>query len=177
MANANQIGSTTHFSRVKAVRRKTAEACERCREKRIKCNGLQPCQQCISKEAHCVFACAPSIVPNGNEAILEKLELVLSRLDKIESEVSQQAHTLSNLSRGVLQPDVKQRQQPVERRSGGIAQFNQETGCFEYYGQLNYTRCRIIQRHSHRPTRSRSNVSNFHCFPSRQKTEATRGWP
>lgn len=82
-----------------------------------KCNGLQPCQQCISKEAHCVFACAPSIVPNGNEAILEsvvlnpsyvaifdiiarKLELVLSRLDKIESEVSQQAHTLSNLSRG-----------------------------------------------------------------------------
>lgn len=144
MANANQNGTTTDFRRVRAVRRKTAEACERCREKRIKvsdlpqliprgsdrtvytrltriapwkCNGLQPCQQCSSKEAHCVFACAPSIVPNGNEAILEsvllnpsyvaifdilarKLELVLSRLDKIESEVSQQAHTLSNLSRG-----------------------------------------------------------------------------
>ncbi|KAI6749358.1 hypothetical protein HG530_015197 [Fusarium avenaceum] len=82
MANANQIGNTTHFSRVKAVRRKTAEACERCREKRIKVSDL------------------PQPIPRGSDHIIRKLELVLSRLDKIESEVSQQAHTLSNLSRG-----------------------------------------------------------------------------
>jgi hypothetical protein len=144
MADTNQDGSTTDFGRVKAVRKKTAEACERCREKRIKvsdlpqpiprgsertictrltrivpvkCNGLQPCQQCINKDAHCIFAYAPSIIPSGNEEILEsvlsylgsiaifdhlarKLELVLSRLGKIESEVAQQGHALSNLSRG-----------------------------------------------------------------------------
>ncbi|CAH0022521.1 unnamed protein product [Clonostachys rhizophaga] len=143
------------------VRRKASEACERCREKRIKarftaapphththtppepvtgleyltntpyqCNGLQPCDQCTKKEVQCVFTFAPLTTTSGNEALMEKLDLVLSRLDRLEEEVGRQADALRN-----NQMQVKQQQYHFRRRSSGVAQLNQQTGCFEYYGQ------------------------------------------
>ncbi|CAG9950245.1 unnamed protein product [Clonostachys rosea f. rosea IK726] len=94
------------------------------------CNGFQPCDQCTKKEVQCVFAFAPLTTNSGNEALMEKLDLVLSRLDRLEEEVGRQADALRN-----NQLQVKQQQYHFRRRSSGVAQLNQQTGCFEYYGQ------------------------------------------
>ncbi|CAI6095980.1 unnamed protein product [Clonostachys chloroleuca] len=94
------------------------------------CNGFQPCDQCTKKGVQCVFAFAPLTTNSGNEALMEKLDLVLSRLDRLEEEVGRQADALRN-----NQVQVKQQQYHFGRRSSGVAQLNQQTGCFEYYGQ------------------------------------------
>ncbi|SPJ81734.1 uncharacterized protein FTOL_09139 [Fusarium torulosum] len=138
MASSDPTNTTNGRARV--VRRKASEACERCREKRIKCNGFQPCEQCIKKDVQCVFAFAPSAQAGGTEAIVEKLDHILSRLDRIEEEQSRQSHVLANYSG----PNAKQPPYPRQRRSSGVAQLNQQTGCFEYYGQFNTNPSNVI---------------------------------
>ncbi|KAM6529342.1 hypothetical protein FALCPG4_007481 [Fusarium falciforme] len=132
MASAVSTNIVVASSRTRAVRKKAPEACGRCREKRIKCNGLQPCDQCDKKEVQCVFSFAPLASPSGHEVLVEKLNLVLSRLDRIEEQVNRQARILAHTPDPSLQ---KPRQHPSERRSSGVAQLNEQTGCFEYYGQ------------------------------------------
>ncbi|KAI9154777.1 transcriptional regulatory protein [Paramyrothecium foliicola] len=132
MANAMAANMAFHADKAKAPRKKAPEACGRCREKRIKCNGLQPCDQCYKKDIPCVFAYAPLGASGGQEALAEKLDLVLSRLDRIEEEMCRQANRIAS------NPDLnlqRQRKHPPERRSSGVAQLNEQTGCFEYYGQ------------------------------------------
>ncbi|EGU72926.1 hypothetical protein FOXB_16564 [Fusarium oxysporum f. sp. conglutinans Fo5176] len=138
MASSDPTNTTN--GRARAVRRKASEACERCREKRIKCNGFQPCEQCIKKDVQCVFAFAPSAQACGTEAIVEKLDHILSRLDRIEEEQSRQAHVLASYSG----PNAKQPPYPRQRRSSGVAQLNQQTGCFEYYGQFSTKPSNVI---------------------------------
>ncbi|KAF4986349.1 hypothetical protein FGRMN_10876 [Fusarium graminum] len=132
--------TNTTNGRATAVRRKASEACGRCREKRIKCNGLQPCEQCIKKDVQCVFAFSLSPQACGTEAIVERLDRILSRLDKIEEEQSRQACILASYSG----PDAKRPRDLRRRRSSGIAQLNQETGCFEYYGQFDANPSNVI---------------------------------
>ncbi|EXA28691.1 hypothetical protein FOVG_19718 [Fusarium oxysporum f. sp. pisi HDV247] len=133
MASAVSTNIVAASTRTRAVRKKAPEACGRCREKRIKCNGLQPCDQCDKKEVQCVFSFAPLASPSGHDVLVEKLDLVLSRLDRIEEEMSRQARILAHTPDPSLQKPRKQH--PSERRSSGVAQLNEQTGCFEYYGQ------------------------------------------
>ncbi|EEU33435.1 uncharacterized protein NECHADRAFT_102313 [Fusarium vanettenii 77-13-4] len=132
MTSAVSTNIVVASTRTRAVRKKAHEACGRCREKRIKCNGLQPCDQCDKKEVQCVFSFAPLASPSGHEVLVEKLDLVLSRLDRIEEEMSRQARIFAHAPDPSLQ---KPRKHPSERRSSGVAQLNEQTGCFEYYGQ------------------------------------------
>ncbi|KAH7109204.1 fungal-specific transcription factor domain-containing protein [Dactylonectria macrodidyma] len=132
MSSSGVSNTLPGSNRSKAVRKKAPEACERCREKRIKCNGLQPCDQCVKKEIQCVFAFSPLATESaGNKALVEKLDLVLSRLDRIEEEMGRQASSIASVSGQA----TKQQQHSCERRSSGVAQLNQQTECFEYYGQ------------------------------------------
>lgn len=86
MASPQCSGGPALLSSSRNIRRKTTEACERCRERRIKvlfrsqdaslepeltivqCDGLQPCYQCQKKGAGCVFAVNPGAA-KGNEAL------------------------------------------------------------------------------------------------------------
>ncbi|KAK3896535.1 hypothetical protein C8A05DRAFT_39927, partial [Staphylotrichum tortipilum] len=117
----------------RAGRRKAAEACERCREKRIKCNGLLPCDQCTKKEFQCVFAFAPLVAPGaGNHEVLaEKLDLVLSRLERLEQRMSCQAN--SAVASSPRSAALRSRFLPPASQERGIAHLNQQTSCFEYY--------------------------------------------
>ncbi|KAL6705917.1 hypothetical protein ACN47E_006196 [Coniothyrium glycines] len=115
----------------RAVRKKSVEACERCREKRIKCNGVQPCGACIKKGVSCEYAYAPRPLAGGNESLLgKKLDLILSRLDRLEKQVSAQSKTQHESRGATTNPQV-----PLGSRLDGVAQLNQQTGCFEYYGR------------------------------------------
>ncbi|KAI8406577.1 hypothetical protein FOFC_14047 [Fusarium oxysporum] len=130
MASSDPTNTTN--GRARAVRRKASEACERCREKRIKfihsANIIVPASAMASNPA-----C-------GTEAIVEKLDHILSRLDRIEEEQSRQAHVLASYSG----PNAKQPPYPRQRRSSGVAQLNQQTGCFEYYGQFSTKPSNVI---------------------------------
>ncbi|EEU33338.1 uncharacterized protein NECHADRAFT_89550 [Fusarium vanettenii 77-13-4] len=135
MTSAVSTNIVVASTRTRAVRKKAHEACGRCREKRIKCNGLQPCDQCDKKEVQCVFSFAPLASPSGHEVLVEKLDLVLSRLDRIEEEMSRQARIFAHAPDPSLQ---KPRKHPSERRSSGVAQLNEQTGCFEYYSKSHF---------------------------------------
>ncbi|KAH6643575.1 fungal-specific transcription factor domain-containing protein [Boeremia exigua] len=116
------------------ARKKAVEACERCRGKRIKCDGLQPCNQCVKKSLQCDFTIAPLQKTGGTEALAERLDLVLARLDQIEKRLSQQG-TSSTIPSS--QPAIASKPQlfALRPQTRGIVKLNQQTGCFEYYGR------------------------------------------
>ncbi|KIW23689.1 uncharacterized protein PV07_11869 [Cladophialophora immunda] len=105
-----------------AVRKKTPGACEKCRERRVKCNGIQPCDQCLKKDFQCTYSFAST---SGNEALSEKLDLVLSRLSRVEEALNQNAQLWNGHNAKIL---------PAQKRRGGLAQLNPQSGCVEYYG-------------------------------------------
>ncbi|VUC22717.1 unnamed protein product [Clonostachys rosea] len=142
------------------VRKKATEACERCREKRIRvcgsslvlvtqrgqCNGTQPCDQCKKKESICVFA-LPPVTAKGHEALAEKLDAILARLDRIEHGLVQTilfngphepgaapTVSLSKTCAGDSRPATTNQLFSAEMSPTGFAQLNKQTGCFEYYG-------------------------------------------
>ncbi|KAF1980321.1 hypothetical protein BU23DRAFT_445114 [Bimuria novae-zelandiae CBS 107.79] len=132
MADFAPSNTVSGSAATRAVRKKAAEACERCREKRIKCNGLQPCDQCTKKVVECVFAFATLAAGGGNEALADKLDLVLSRLERIEQQMGWQASVIGNTAgEAATKPQLP----PLIPQSHGVAQFNQQNGCFEYYGR------------------------------------------
>ncbi|KAF9699532.1 hypothetical protein EKO04_002477 [Ascochyta lentis] len=119
------------------ARRKAVEACERCRSKRIKCNGLQPCDQCTKKSAHCEFAIAPLPAAGGTEALAEKLDLVLARLETIEQRLNQKAQgNDAQVPFPVHTPGLAKPQfLALHPKARGVVKLNQQTGCLEYYGR------------------------------------------
>ncbi|KAF2844766.1 hypothetical protein T440DRAFT_302203 [Plenodomus tracheiphilus IPT5] len=110
-----------HPATTRTTRTKSIEACERCREKRIKCNGLRPCSQCSKRDVQCVFAYTPAPETGGTELLAQKLDLVMARLDSIEQRLISPTGLASEFR---LTPQIR-----------GITQVNQQTGCFEYYGR------------------------------------------
>jgi hypothetical protein len=114
-------GTSTAWQEPAAHRKKTPGACERCRERRVKCNGCQPCDQCLKRDFLCSYTFVPAC---GNEALYEKLDLVLSRLDRVEEALSQSAKSWEPV-RPLL---------PTWTQRNGQAQLNSQSGCFEYYG-------------------------------------------
>ncbi|UPX11465.1 uncharacterized protein EKO05_0002071 [Ascochyta rabiei] len=119
------------------TRKKAVEACERCRGKRIKCNGFQPCNQCLKKNAHCDFAIAPLPTTGGTEALGEKLDLIIARLESIEQRLNQQSQDdNAHVSSPVLTPGLEKPQLlALHPNTRGVVKLNQQTGCFEYYGR------------------------------------------
>ncbi|KAH8723116.1 hypothetical protein GQ44DRAFT_685866 [Phaeosphaeriaceae sp. PMI808] len=49
------------------IRRRCPRACENCRRRKERCNGLQPCQRCRMRSVghECVFAQTAQVTPNG----------------------------------------------------------------------------------------------------------------
>jgi len=42
-------------SKQNRVRKRTPNACQRCRQQKIRCSGLRPCNQCTSRKVYCTF--------------------------------------------------------------------------------------------------------------------------
>ncbi|KAH9207575.1 fungal-specific transcription factor domain-containing protein [Leptodontidium sp. 2 PMI_412] len=111
----------------RSLRKKTPGACERCREKRIKCDGVQPCDKCSKKGQNCVFALAPL---GGTDVLADKLDLVLSRIDRLEQSMKQRSP-----SGPPYLVRAKSRNPVHAAQSSCLAQLNPQTGCFEHYGR------------------------------------------
>lgn len=63
-------------------RQRVWRACEACRKKKVKCNGEEPCQTCISYKLQCFYADNESATARIDMEYVSKLE---SRLDSMES--------------------------------------------------------------------------------------------
>lgn len=121
MDSDNGLTIPVEPSTSRTVRKNTPGACEKCRERRIKCNGGQPCSPCLKKNLHCTYTFAST---NGSEAIGDKLDLVLSRLDRLEQRLSHNERVSIHT----------ERPPPAGKGRDGMAQLNPQSGCFEYYG-------------------------------------------
>lgn len=118
----------SHSNMSASIRKKTPGACENCREKRTKCNGCHPCESCVKKKLECSYSFAPmggSGNGNGNELLAEKLDLILSRLSRLEQACGPTQK--SSIHNDGFSEDEKGQQ--------GLTQLNKQNGCFEYYGK------------------------------------------
>lgn len=71
-----------------------------------------------------------------------KLDLVLTRLEKIEQRLDQQGQgSGAQVSFPVHTPGLAKPQMlALHPKTRGVVKLNQQTGCFEYYGTL-FTQC------------------------------------
>ncbi|KAH8801443.1 fungal-specific transcription factor domain-containing protein [Xylogone sp. PMI_703] len=107
-------------------RRKTPEACERCRRRRTKCDGLNPCKQCSRQGHECIFASRDAA--SNNTILTSKFDLILSRLDQIETTLAQHIKDTSCKSGDDWVAQGQSIAIPC------VTELNQQTGCFEFYG-------------------------------------------
>ncbi|KAI9315896.1 hypothetical protein BX666DRAFT_265899 [Dichotomocladium elegans] len=61
-------------------RNKTTRACDECRKRKVKCDGVQPCARCRKSETPCVFA----KIPPKRGPPKQYVELLEQRLQVIE---------------------------------------------------------------------------------------------
>ncbi|KAH8811331.1 fungal-specific transcription factor domain-containing protein [Xylogone sp. PMI_703] len=77
----NRVNNQSRRATVPPSRRKTLNACQRCRRKKIKCSGLSPCQNCSERGTRCMYQDLGKkvVIP---EAYLEHLKSTINRLEE-----------------------------------------------------------------------------------------------
>lgn len=73
-------------------RERVAKACAQCRRKKIKCNGLNPCNHCKLQQLQCVYE-----RPKIRQPRTKKNEKVAERLLSLETMIAEIAHKLGTL--------------------------------------------------------------------------------
>ncbi|OJJ82586.1 uncharacterized protein ASPGLDRAFT_59563 [Aspergillus glaucus CBS 516.65] len=110
----------------KSVRKKTVEACQKCREKRIKCNGKWPCESCCRKGYECSLK---STTQDDHIQLTNVMDQILTRLGRVE-EIMQRKPEGFGINEG--HDDALIKDGP---KISSVTEVNPQTGCFEYYGE------------------------------------------
>ncbi|KAK4509145.1 uncharacterized protein ATC70_007495 [Mucor velutinosus] len=88
---------------------KISRACDECRKRKVKCDGVQPCGRCRKSNAECVFAKLPP-KRGPPKQYMENLE---NRLQRVEKALKSMANPIKKMFDEQQQPPSDQSQQPV----------------------------------------------------------------
>lgn len=91
-------------------------SCQSCRSKKLKCNRVQPCSNCVSRRISCDFLVPP---PRESNAVL------IARIERLESIVLKQPSTDQTIAQGRLDATSQQLLTP---NSDGNAVLNSHQG-------------------------------------------------
>ncbi|PYH99736.1 hypothetical protein BO71DRAFT_424804 [Aspergillus ellipticus CBS 707.79] len=119
-------------------------ACERCRVRKVRCNGLQPCTRCSEHKASCIYRSGRPRIRTQYRKFRYMAEPTVS---------TNQADTASSSADiGSLQSDNQQENPELhlkptqwwESLREGIGVADSKTGAFQFYGPSSH--CAFVQR-------------------------------
>ncbi|GAN08528.1 binuclear zinc transcription factor [Mucor ambiguus] len=87
---------------------KISRACDECRKRKVKCDGVQPCSRCRKSNAECVFAKLPP-KRGPPKQYMENLE---NRLQRVEKALKSMASPIKKMFDEQQQPSSDHPQQP-----------------------------------------------------------------
>ncbi|CAI7651891.1 unnamed protein product [Penicillium pancosmium] len=106
------------------ARRKTTEACDPCRTRKLKCDGLLPCQSCEKSKVECLYD--PS---TGTNKITGGLDIINARVVELERAV---------FGERTLQPrntaSISDSGQILDQNLPGVTMYSQDNGSLSFYG-------------------------------------------
>jgi len=110
MVVPNMMTPIQHSDVLNDNRKRIRIACDKCRKKKIRCNGLQPCANCIPTNSECLYKERKNKKRNVDKCkkpnSTKSIDLLDNRLSKLESVITRLTDSLTVITQGSVGKDV-----------------------------------------------------------------------
>jgi hypothetical protein len=112
-------------------RKRIRIACDKCRKKKIKCNGLQPCANCIPTNSECLYKERKNkkriIDKSKRSNSLKSIDMLDNRLSNLESVITRLTDSLTVMTQGGVGKEILSSLQNTADESNDTTSENEDT--------------------------------------------------